>query len=198
MGVAVALVLGGTTACSTGSAPSPSTGVDELVIPTPSPGPADFVDAIDNPWFGLDDATYADGSGSRVERVVSKGPDVGGVPTTAVTLDGVTDLYAQDALGDVWWFGHAAPGATWRAGSGGAVAGLVMAASPRRGDGYRRADVPGQDLRSTVLSVDRDSVVVQDVTDGVVTRSTYTNGVGLDLVETDTGSVVLARQEAGE
>ena len=198
VGAVVALVLGGTAGCSTGSDPSPSTGVDELVVPTPSPDPADFVDRIDNPWFGLDDAAYADGDGRLRERVVSPGPEVAGVPTTAVELNGATDLYAQDAAGDVWWFGHTGPDATWRVGAQDAEAGLVMAASPRRGDGYRRADVPGRDLRSTVVSVERDTVVVQDVTDGIVTRSTYTNGVGLELVETDTGGVVLARQEAGE
>ena len=33
---------------------SPPTGVDELVIPTPSPDPADFVAVVDNPWLPLE------------------------------------------------------------------------------------------------------------------------------------------------
>jgi hypothetical protein len=200
-GAVAALVLAGVTGCATGSDPSPSTGVDELVVPTPSPDPADFVDGVDNPWFVLDEATYSVGVGATatpVERAISDGPDVTGVATTAVTLDGATDLYAQDAAGNVWWFGHRAPDGVWQAGTDGAEAGLVMAARPRSGDGYRRAEVPGRELRSTVVSVDRTTVVVEDVTDGEVTRSTYTNGAGLELVEADTGVVVLARQQEGE
>ena len=46
-------------------------GVDELVIPTPDPDPADFVDGVDNPWLPLQPGTvwtYAV-SGSVMERL---------------------------------------------------------------------------------------------------------------------------------
>ena len=185
--------------CSTFSDPSPSTGVDELVVPTPSPDPADFVAEVDNPWFVLDEATYADADGAAVEREVEAGPSVLGVATTAVTLDGATDLYAQDAAGNVWWFGHEDAGTTgWEAGVDGAEAGLVMAAKPRRGDGYRLAEVPGEDLRAEVVEVDDATVLVEVVIDGTTTVQRYTRGAGLDTVETGTGDVLLARQEEGE
>lgn len=180
--------------CSTGSDPSPSTGVDGLVVPTPSPDPADFVAEVDNPWFVLDDAAYADGAGTRLERVVGEGPDVAGVPTTAVTLDGRTDLYAQDDAGNVWWLARVGE---WQAGTDGAQAGLVMPAEPRRGDGFRRASVEGRDLRATVAEVDGTEVVLDVVTDDQVTQELYTRGVGLELVST-AGDVVLARQAEGE
>ena len=182
-------------ACSTGSGPSPSTGIDELVVPTPSPDPGDFVDGIDNPWFLLDDAAYADGAGRLVERTVDVGPEVAGVATTAATLDGVTDLFAQDERGNVWWFGRVGE---WQAGTDGAQAGLAMAATPRLGDGYRRALVPGAEQRAEVVDVDRTSVVVETVAGPLTTRERYTVGFGLEGVETLDGQVVLVRQEEGE
>ena len=41
------------TGCGSASEPSPPTGIDELVIPTPSIDPADFVDRVDSPWLPL-------------------------------------------------------------------------------------------------------------------------------------------------
>lgn len=196
-GLAAVAVLGAS-GCSSFSDPSPSTGVDELVVPTPSADPSDFVDVIDNPWFVLDDAAYADGSGALVERTVAAGPDVAGVPTTAVTLGDATDLFAQDARGNVWWFGHDGPDGGWRAGSDDAQAGLVVPAEPRRGDGFRQAEVPDEDLRAEVLEVEDDTMVIGVVDGAEITRTTYTRGIGLELVETDTGEVVLARQVEGE
>lgn len=179
-----------TAGCSTGSDPSPSTGIDELVIPTPSPDPTDFVATIDNPWFVLDEASYVDDDGATLQQVVAPGPVVGGVATTAVTLADVTDLYAQDDRGNVWWWGREGE---WTAGTGGAEAGLAMPAAPRVGDGWRRAEVVGEDLRAEVLEVDADAVVLEMTTDGQQTRTTYTRDEGLDLVETLAGDVVLVR-----
>jgi len=181
--------------CGSGSGTIAETGVDGLVVPTPSPDPADFVDVVDNPWFVLDDALFADGRGRPVERVVLDGPDVAGVPTTAVTLGPATDYFAQDADGNVWWFGR---DGEWLAGRGGAEAGLVMPAEPRRGDGYRRAGVPGADLRAVVVSADDDSVLLEVADHLERQRQLFTRGVGLELVETTTGAVVLARDVEGE
>ena len=138
------------TGCGTASAPSPPAGVDELTIPTPSPDPDDFVAAVDNPWFPLepgDSWVYAvtdAGGAHRMTVTVGHGPEVAGVPTTSrVSTEPsgvVTDWFAQDEHGNVWWFGRAG---SWRAGAGGAEAGVVMLARPRVGDGYRMAYDPG-------------------------------------------------------
>lgn len=113
----------------------------------------------------------------------------------------VTDLYAQDADGNVWWLGHddpADPTGAWVAGEDGAEAGLAMAADPRRGDGYRRAGVPGEDLRAEVVEVDETTVLVETTDGSEVTVERYTRGAGLETIETGTGDVLLARQQEGE
>ncbi len=138
------------TGCGTASSPSPPAGVDELTIPTPSPDPADFVAEVDNPWLPLqagDTWVYAvtDADGAhRMTVTVQPGPEVAGVATTSrITTEpsgAVTDWFAQDDEGNVWWFGRAG---SWRAGEGGAEAGIAMLARPRIGDGYRMDYDPG-------------------------------------------------------
>lgn len=182
----LAAVLAG---CSTFSDPAPSTGIDELVVPAPALDPDDFVDDVDNRWFVLDDVSFA-GPDGVVEQTVDDGPDVAGVPTTAVTLGDVTDLYAQDDAGNVWWLARVGE---WTAGEDGALAGLAMPAEPRVGDGWRRAQVPGADLRATVVEVDDDEVVLELVDDDVVAEAAYVDGTGLEDLETVTGELVLAR-----
>jgi hypothetical protein len=189
---AVAVLAAGPLAgCGSFSEPSPPTGVDELTIPTPSPEPGDFVAAIDNPWFTDDEAAYVDPAAEvAVDRTVADGPEVDGVTTTAVTLGEVTDLYAQDERGNVWWFGRVGE---WEAGTDGALAGLAVPAEPRVGDGFRRAEVPGRDLRAEVAELDGDDLVLE-VVDGVeVTYVRYVRGAGLESIETGTGEVVLQR-----
>src|SRR5690606_6227788 len=137
--LAAASVLAG---CGSASDPSPPTGVDGLVVPTPSPDPDDFVAEVDNPWLPLQvgarweyAATGSPRTGDpRVVRVVTveEGPVVAGFPTApVVTVSSpggrrateTTDHYAQDEAGNVWWFGREGE---WRAGDGGARAGLAM------------------------------------------------------------------------
>jgi len=145
--VVLLLVLGG---CGSASVSSPPSGVDELVIPTPTPVPADFVGTVDNPWLPLApgrtwtyDVVDVEGAHSLTVEV-EDGPDIAGVATTAQvsTEDGetTTDWFAQDAAGNVWWFGREGE---WQAGADGAEAGLAMPETPRVGDGFRTAYQPG-------------------------------------------------------
>lgn len=188
-------------ACGSSSEVSPPSGVDELTIPTPSPDPDDFVDRIDNPWFPLEpgtmwtyDVSAADGNHPKTVTVMDRTQDVAGVNVTVVESvaegETVTDLYAQDTSGNVWWFGRSGE---WEAGVDGAEAGLVMAATPRVGDGYRLGYLAGVvEDSAEVISIDATAhtaygaydhvVVTQDVSallPGVVRRSYFAEGVGL-------------------
>lgn len=207
--VVLLLALLATAGCGSASEPSEPTGVDGLVVPTPAPDPADFVAEVDSPWLALEDtASYRAGSALSVTREVAPGPQVVGVATTAVTLGDATDLYAQDTAGNVWWFGREGE---WQAGTDGAEAGLVVTATPRLGDGYRTALVPGDgDLLAEVVDVDEsldalvggesasyDGVVVIEVTTPQAAyRDHLVRGVGLVLREDDEGLAELSLDEA--
>ena len=191
-GLAWLVLLAVLTGCGSASSPSPPSGVDELVIPTPSPDPADFTGTVDNPWFPLAAGTtwrydVAEVTGThRMVVTVAPGPTVDGVPTTArVAREAgrrVVDWYAQDDRGNVWWFGRAGQ---WRAGVDGAEAGLAMAATPRVGDGYRTGYAAGVvEDTARVVSVDDQRVVVEESTalePGSAHQLTYEHGTGLVL-----------------
>lgn len=192
------------TGCGTASAPSPPAGVDELVVPTPSPDPADFVDRVDNPWFPLEPGTHrtydvADAQGSHTLVVtVEAGPTVAGVPTTARVSrepgSRVVDWYAQDDRGNVWWFGRAGE---WAAGTDGAEAGLAMAATPRVGDGYRMAYAEGvvEDI-AKVVSVADDQIVVEQrsaLRPGTSSELIYLRGTGLVTEQVVAGAYRVVR-----
>lgn len=204
------------TGCGSASAPSPPAGVDGLVIPTPSPHAEDFVSEVDNPWFPLEPGStwrydVTDARGTHPLTVTARpGPTVDGVGTTArvATERGrrVTDYYAQDTEGNVWWFGRKG---SWAAGTGGAEAGLAMAATPRVGDGYREAYDKGvvEDVAhvesvsgtATVPAGEYDDLVLVEhhsTLDAVTRRSSYARGVGLveeDVIAADYRTVRLVR-----
>ncbi|HSD01159.1 MAG TPA: hypothetical protein VLB81_02235 [Gaiellales bacterium] len=211
-------VLSALAGCGTASQPSPPTGVDELVIPTPTPDPEDFVDTVDNPWFPLAPGTtwtYAvnDVAGAHTMTVsVEPGPEVAGVPTTArvssMGRDVVTDWFAQDDRGNVWWFGR---DGSWQAGADGAEAGLAMAAEPRIGDGYRLALAPGvSEDTATVMALDDrvtvpagtfDTLLVNGLSEleaGAHTETSYAEGVGLVAEQVVSGSYRSVRLERVE
>jgi hypothetical protein len=184
--------------CSDASPDTAPTGVDELVIPTPSPDPSDFVERIDNPWLPLarghrwsytmriGDQQYA-----RTVLVLPDPEQVAGVATTVVETtkvqadDGVPsgtpaptrDYFAEDRRGNVWWFGREGE---WRAGEDGAQAGLAMPAGPRYGDGWRMAYGEGVvDVRASVVTLDQSATVPAGrFTDlvGIETRSALEPG----------------------
>jgi hypothetical protein len=190
----LALVLG-LSGCGTFAQSYEPTGVDGLTIPTPSPRPADFASTVDDPWLSFRSGTTRTytvrrpgrPTATRIVEVLAGRVEVDGVPTTAVRsttgADAVTDYYAQDRRGNVWWFGHQAAAGSWRAGQGGAQPGLAMAAHPRRADGYRTAYLPGvvEDV-ATVIAADADTVqidVTSTLTPGGVVRETFRRGTGL-------------------
>ncbi|MEJ7833118.1 MAG: hypothetical protein WKF79_09400 [Nocardioides sp.] len=204
----VVLTLSG---CASGSPAIPTGGVDGLIVPTPSPDPADFVEVVDNPWLPLEPGavrTYAsdDEPESRLRVTVEEGPVIAGVATTAARSvssppdDGEiadqVDYFAQDVAGNVWWFGREGE---WQAGEGGAQAGVVMVARPRVGDGYREASAEGDAVQvSEIVAVDEDvelpastygDVLVIETTwpSGDVVLNHYVRGTGLILRETEGG-----------
>jgi hypothetical protein len=226
------------TACGASPATQPPSGIDGLTIPTPSPTPTDFVARVDNPWLPLVPGTRwtyrrysATGGETLVATVLDRPHPVAGVDTTAVrwevrrpsgrTTPLAVRWYAQDTAGNVWWFGQrltrlgrdldALATRSWQAGRAGAQAGLIMAASPRMGDGYANAYARGVvERRSTVLSLTatasvpartyHDAVLTRDVSriEPIhVARSYYALGVGLvaqQTVSTTTSELFLVRR----
>jgi hypothetical protein len=167
-GAAIGLLVVGLAGCGAG-APRPvePSGVDGLVIPTPSPDPGDFVEGVDHALLPL-----APGSVWRYESRVDGEVDetievtvtddvreVAGIPATVVrdvvtdadgrVVEDTYDWFAQDSAGNVWYFGedttayddagNATHEGAWEAGIGGALPGIVMAGEPAvTGTGYRQ------------------------------------------------------------
>jgi hypothetical protein len=168
-GLAVLLFLG----CETGSSPlSPDlpapggTGapvVSEALV-KPQFAPGNFVSVIDNPFYPLTPGTVfhfrsetPDGIETNPVRVTRRTKQILGVTTTVVHdrvfLDGeltedTFDWFAQDAQGNVWYFGEdskelengkvVSTEGSWQAGVNGAEPGVVMLAHPKTGLTYRQ------------------------------------------------------------
>lgn len=204
-----AVLLGpvGLTGCAGIGQPDPydSPGINGLVIPTPTPAPADFVQGVDNPWLPLEPGTrwtydiseYGRTTGSIVVEVLDGTVPVAGLDATAVEAttsmaEGATTvethLYAQDEAGNVWLVGADAGDTSWRAGDGGAQAGLAMPADPRLGDGWLSYDVPDLPRASATIE-DQSSELVQLRNEAdTTTRTVYEKGVGLvGLEDLDAG-----------
>jgi len=201
------------TGCGSASEPSPPTGIDQLVVPTPSLDAADFVAGIDNPWLPLapgNEWDYRETSGNGpttvTVTVLDETREVQGVAATVVQRDVVDQRgrvvdrsrawFAQDVDGNVW---HVGEEGVWEAGVDGAEAGLAMPAEPRVGDGYRTEYAEGvAEDRAQVISLDGSaSVPYGDLTElletenssplepGVVELRSYARGIGLVRVARD-------------
>ncbi|MBS2939187.1 hypothetical protein KDN32_15710, partial [Nocardioides sp. J2M5] len=72
-------------------APYDSPGINGLVVPTPSADPADFVAAVDNPWFPLDPGV------TTTLEVTRDGADLGTIATTV--LEETEDVAGLEATG---------------------------------------------------------------------------------------------------
>jgi hypothetical protein len=159
----------------------------------PQLDPANFVATIDNPflpWTPGTVFTYEGGDETIVVTVTNDTRVVMGVTTTVVrdtaTVDGdVTedtfDWYAQDADGNVWYFGEdttefdgdeTSKAGSWEAGIDGAQPGIVMLANPVVGSVYRQEFLAceAEDM-GEVVGLDEDiSVPAGDFTGCVRTR----------------------------
>lgn len=173
-------------------------------------------------------------------EVLAGSRDVQGVATTVVRQvvrvgdaeSEVERYYAQDRAGNVWLFGvevrtplpaaARSDGAaavplleSWRAGEGGAEAGLAVPAEPRVGDGYLTGTRPdGSGERREVRSADAELMleygdldgllrtqVTSELEPGVVRQRYHAPGVGLVLDEVLVGgdaSLELVAFDAGD
>lgn len=178
VGLAVMFALTSTAAAKPQATPS-SSGIN----------PAHFVRYVTNPLFPLKPGTTyfykgtKDGAPTSTTMYVThKTKRILGVKCTVVHdqafEDGVLvedtfDWYAQDADGNVWYFGEAtkeldpsgkviSTEGSWEAGVNGAQPGIIMKAHPHVGDRYRQEFAPGvaEDM-ARVLPLDDDDLCVR-------------------------------------
>jgi hypothetical protein len=152
----------------------------------PDVDPADFVARVDQPYFPL-----TPGAHYVYEKVTPERTEVGDFVVThdTKTILGVTcvvvhdiesvdglvvedtfDWFAQDVLGNVWYFGEATKEldhglvtsieGSWRAGDDGASPGIVMEAAPAVGDVYRQEFLLGEAEDVAAVLALADAVVV--------------------------------------
>jgi hypothetical protein len=154
---ALLLLLAATvTACSDDPAPTDS-GTSTPTL-TEMPDPAAFTTTIDNPfmpWTPGAVYTYEGGAERIVVEVTEETREVMGVQTVVVhdtvsengeVIEDTYDWYAQDADGNVWYFGEdskeikdgetTSTEGSWEAGVDGAEPGIAMEADPQVGDYY--------------------------------------------------------------
>jgi hypothetical protein len=183
-----------TIGCSAPTAPATDTYAPEI-------SPADFTTTIDNPYMPLvPGTTYisegpADGEIEHIKvSVLHETKTVMGVECIVVrdtvTVDGEViedtwDWYAQDAEGNVWYFGEdsrtyengeqVSTEGSWEAGVDGAMPGIVMKADPQVGDTYRQEYYAGEaEDMADVLSISENVTVAYGAFENVVMTKDYT------------------------
>jgi hypothetical protein len=146
------------------SGPEKSAGYAPKVVP------ADFTTRIDNRYFPLEPGTTfvyrgktEDGTEGDTVRVTRDTRTIMGVECVVVddrvTEDGelteqTYDWYAQDAKGNVWYFGEdskeyeagkvKSTEGSWEAGKDGAEPGIIMPDNPKVGESYRQEYYEGE------------------------------------------------------
>jgi len=195
---------------------------------SPALRPSAFVARVDNPWFPLTPGTVyvyrglEGGSPSREVMTVSRATRlIAGVRATSVQdnvyvgghlAERTTDWYAQDRAGNVWYLGEdtaeldpegrvTSREGSWRAGTDGAEAGILMPGHPAVGSGGRQEYLKGEAedrYRVKALAVhvstpaatsDRALLTEEwsPLEPGVVERKFYVRGVGNVLAQTVAG-----------
>lgn len=208
LGAAAAL-----TGCGGEPEDSPPTGIDRVRVPLGDPARLRWAEQVDHPLLPLPPGarwTYqarADRGPASARARVAGTESVAGLPATELVLtwgDRVErELYAQDTDGNVWLVGVDRTDSSWRLGTAGARAGLMLPAAPRLGDGYSvEPDGPGA-TRAATTGVDEQVTAPLGVLDDAVTLSltresgswtqtrTYAPGVGLALCVTITDGTAL-------
>jgi hypothetical protein len=177
-----------------------------------------FVAHVTNPWFPLKAGTaflYAgekDGqSGRDLVTVTNETKTIDGVRCTTVhdnlyvhgrLAERTTDWYAQDARGNVWYFGEdtaeldtagkvTSREGTWRTGVDGARAGIFMPAHPKVGETFRQEYLKGHaEDHFAVIRVSRASLLTKEWTPlepDTLDHKLYRRGTGLVKEETVKG-----------
>jgi hypothetical protein len=177
-----------------------------------------FVGHVTNPWFPLEPGTTftytgeKDGQRGRdVVTVMPKTKLIRGVRSTSVDdrlydhgrlAERTTDWYAQDARGNVWYFGEdtaelnragkvTSREGTWRAGVDGAQAGIFMPAHPKVGVSFRQEYYKGHaEDHFAVIRLANGRLLTKEWTPlepGTLDHKVYVRGTGLVKEETVKG-----------
>lgn len=204
-------------------------GVDEGSADEYNPeiDPANFVEGIDNPYFPLEPGTTFIYEGQEGDTtidveiaVTNETREVMGVTTAVVRetewedgelVEDTYDWFAQDAEGNVWYFGEdskeyeggevVSTAGSWEAGIDGAKPGIIMQADPQIGDVYRQEYYQGEaeDMaeaisltgNATVPYGSFDNVLVTrewtPLEPGIAENKYYAMDVGLLMEETVVG-----------
>ena len=177
--------------------------------------PSEFTTEITNQYMPLVPGmamTYKSANEMNVFSVTDRTREVMGVLTVVVRdkayedgelVEDTEDWFAQDAVGNVWYFGEATAECdgtrvvshhgAWEAGVDGAQPGIVMLANPQLGDFYRQEYLKGEAedvakvirLHSTItnaLGTYPNVLITEDFTrlePEVVEHKKYAPGVGL-------------------
>ncbi len=172
-------------------------------MPTPAPDAGDFMSAPVSPWLPTKPATVETTGGMALTVTPLSTTDIAGITVVPVELAAGPEgrrgrwvrWLAVDLGGNIWLLGEEASGVfgdrDWQVGEAGALAGLVVPAHPRRGDGFLAQRVPGgpRDRVSTVRVAASDPAYAEScpgcvefqVSDrtGRQLLMTYQSGVGL-------------------
>lgn len=185
---------------SESSAPSAVAVIDpgDGGVYAPSIDPANFVDAVDNPYFPLVPGSRwvyegdSDGESERIEvEVLEPRRDIMGISAVIVRdtvyindeiVEDTYDWFAQDVEGNVWYLGEDTreyedgvpinSDGAWEYGVDGALPGIVMPAEPAVGDAYRQELYVGEaEDMGEILEVDATVTIgLGEYSDVVVTE----------------------------